>query len=141
MKKRTADIAVSCIIIVLAGTGLCIAQSFPGSAKRMPTFVLSMLIILSILQFISAYRKKHVEQIVFVWNRILKIIFLTVGFVAATAFLGFYLSVTLFLILTMYLFGVQNKIALILVPGVFLAFVYIVFDHLLGIHPPVGILF
>lgn len=141
MKKRTVDIVVSCALILLSGLGLLQARSFPGSAARIPNFVFIALIVLSLYQLVTLLIKKDDEVVEFGIKRLLTIMGLTIGLIILTLLCGFYVGAGVFILSTMLLFGVKNKWVLVLVPVIFLLFVYFVFDKVLGIRPPTGILF
>jgi hypothetical protein len=147
-KDLRMGIVLMVIFIVLFG----ISFSFQSSgvvlthttAAFFPRVVLVVAMFLTLIMIIQSIRKgpdkdvKKMEKAVF--NRVVLTMVCAVGFGLGVAFLGTLVSIALFIVATMLAWGVRSKRAIIMTALLTPLLIYLVFNQVLLVQLPGGIL-
>jgi len=136
-KMKQADILSSIILIVFAIWAYIEANSFTEEAATLPHIILSLIVVIALVQLLKAIVKPSDKTFSIEGKRILKLFFMFAAYVLLMKILGFYISTILYLVISMFVFGVKKKAAYVITPVVFLLMVYFVFETYLHFKPPV----
>lgn len=142
------EIVVVLIMDLFAAAYAVSARELSGQSLMFPGFLLIGILLFSIMcirQSIHFRRgpsaEAEGEEVGFgVTGKLVAYVALVLAMLVGFSYLGAVVSIFLFLLLTMLVLGVRNKIVLILVPVITDAFVYAVFKMWLAIPLPAGIL-
>lgn len=149
---RKANLSISILLIVIAVLTINAASSFPTmvgtdvGAAYFPKMLSFIIIGLSILLFSQSLREPKDEQSnsqseSINWKKTTLGILGTIAYTCVFNYIGFYLSTILFLFAMMWVLGYKKIIlATILSIGITL-FIYVVFELLLQVPIPQGVLF
>ena len=154
IKTKTGQVEISKEIVVVllmdlfAAAYAIAARGLSSASLMFPGFLLAGLLIFSILciqQSIHFPRGTPAEaegegNRIRVNRKFVGFVLLVLATLLCFNFLGAVLSVFLFLLVSMIILGVKNKLALILVPVVMVTFVYLVFKVWLAVPLPAGLL-
>ena len=154
IKTKTGWVEISKEIVVVllmdlfAAAYAIAARGLSSASLMFPGFLLAGILIFSILcikQSIHFRRESPAEadgeEIGFgVTGKLVAFVLLVLATLLCFNFLGAVLSVFLFLLVSLIILGVKNKLALILVPVVMVTFVYLVFKVWLAVPLPAGLL-
>lgn len=136
MKMKFADIIFPLLLIIMSVLGMIETNNFTESAALLPRIVFGLIIVLSLVVMGKAVIKKETKWVKINWKRAFTIMGTTVAYVMLLPIIGYYVATILYIAVTMYLFGVRNKITLVAVPIGFVIFVFIIFGKILSLTPP-----
>ena len=139
MARKTSDQIGSIILIALSVAALVETGNFSESAALLPRITLGAILLLSVIQLIMASRVPE-EKITINFKRLGYILLPMILYALLMGIVGYYVCTIAFICAVMYIFGIRNKITLIVVPVAFCAFVFLVFAQGLSITLPSGIL-
>jgi hypothetical protein len=147
-KDLRMAIVMMVIFIVLFGISFTFQSSgvvvTHTTAAFFPRVVLSVAMFLTLIMIIQSIRKgpdkdvKKMEKAVF--NRVVLTMVCAVGFGLGVAFLGTLVSIALFIVATMLAWGVRSKRAIIMTALLTPLLIYLVFNQVLLVQLPGGIL-
>lgn len=141
-------IVLMVIFIVLYGISFTFqssgAVSSHTTASFFPRLVLLVAICLTVIMIVQSIRKgpdkvsKKMDKIVF--NRVALTMVCAFGFGIGCVYLGTLVSIALFIVATMLSWGVKSKKAIILTAILTPILIYIIFNQVLLVQLPAGIL-
>ena len=133
--QKIVDLIIGIILSVISILGIIYAKDFSGGAKLAPLITLTGLLIFNLCLIISSLIKKEDSKNHYTnWKSWLKIVILTLLYISSMKLIGFYISSTLFIFLTMYIFGIRKIKILIFLPVFFVISIYFIFTLGLKIY-------
>ncbi|HLO12920.1 MAG TPA: tripartite tricarboxylate transporter TctB family protein [Pseudoneobacillus sp.] len=150
--KRTANLCISIMLIVVAVLTINVAATFPSlegtdvGAAYFPKMLSFILIGLSILLFIQSLREPKSEQSdsssqTNNWKKTFLGIVGTIVYTFIFHYIGFYIATILFLFAMMWMLGFKKIVVSIILSIGITLFIYVVFEMLLQVPIPKGVLF
>ena len=134
---KTADRITGVILLVLSVYGYIYSSKLKGDAGTLPKLIFIGLIISSIALFVFSFISKENEPLEKMnWKKWTVAVVGAIAYAALINVLGFYIATALYLVLTMFYFGVRNIKTLILVPVIFNLIIFVGFGMILGIRMP-----
>lgn len=134
---KVADRVTGIVIMVLSVYGYIYSKNLKGDAGVLPSIIFAAMFIGAVALFVSSFSKKHAEEIEKMnWQKWFIAVGTAILYVAMMNIVGFYIASALYLIGTMFYFGVHNVKTLVLVPVVFDMLIWVCFGLILGISLP-----
>ncbi len=127
----------SVIIIVCCVWLFLISLKFPARDSFWPQGIIVFLIILCSLNMFSSQPVQRAAQRV----RVVLYIALTLIYIFVSEYLGYFISTTLFILLSLVFLNERKWFKIVLIPIVTSVVIYFVFFRFLGVPLPRGILF
>ena len=144
LMKRN-ELFLGSILLLISGIYYYMTTKLPEKAALYPTFVVSILAVLSIMFIIKTLisKEKNNEKKIFDGFQVKQFIFIllmSVAYVGLMSVVGYFTTTFLFLIIS--LFGLKaNKMHSIYTSIGFSIFIFIIFKMLLNVPLPRGIIF
>jgi len=144
---KKANIIISIFLIIISIFLYYQTITWERDPATLPRLMLGVIIFLSILLIFRSITinpktnnviKKMSKQS---FLRIFIATCITLLYVTSINLLGLYLSTLFFLIIILLYIGERNKLVIIVVPVLFLLFLYLIFDLFLHVDIPLGIFF
>lgn len=135
---KVADRITGVVIMALSVYGYIYSKNLKGDAGVLPAIIFAALFIGAVALVANSFSKKPAEEIEKMnWRKWFIAVGTAVLYVVMMNIIGFYLASALYLVGTMYYFGVRKLKTLVLVPVVFDALIWVCFGLILGISLPV----
>lgn len=150
MNNKDLRMGMVMMVIFIALFGMSFTFQSSGvvtthtTAAFFPRVVLLVAMVLTLIMIIQSYLKgpdkvaKKMEKAAF--KRVVLTMVCAVGFGFGSAFLGTLVSISLFLVATMLAWGVRSKRAIIITAVLTPILIYLVFNQVLLVQLPAGIL-
>ncbi|MDF9277601.1 tripartite tricarboxylate transporter TctB family protein [Arthrobacter sp. EH-1B-1] len=144
------DIAVGTIIAAVGVAVTVLSLGIPGEARYFPFALSVLLIFLGTFVLLKAARsyadgRKYDTDAQLLTRRNVRapatVLLLTIAYVVAVYFVGFFPASALFMVAYFLYAGVRGVLKYVLLVGIFLAFIYFLFVYQLNVPVPMGELF
>jgi len=137
------DIGAGIFLYIISGLFLYQSQFLADPESRLvPYYISVFLIVLATLLIIKRLRNKDKEIYDFTGSKKAFVFcILMLIYIFFVDVLGFYVVTLIFLVVSMWILGLRNKMQLILVPIGTIVFLYLTFDLLFQLPIPKGLLY
>ena len=135
---KIIDIITSVILTICSAAGIFYSNGLRGDAGVLPRIVFVGLLICAIALLVTSFTKTHeqAESTGTDWKRLGISAGVALVYLILIPILGFYLATFLYLVATMFVFGVKSWKILVAVPVIFNIVIYLAFEKLLTIFLP-----
>ncbi len=139
MKRKTLELVFLLGMLLFFGVYLVVGLSYPPRPRELPVLVSAVSIVLVLVEIVLTFRKNFKELTVN-WVKVGYSFASLVFALLAIELLGMSLGAALFVFVLGWLLGSKKKLTLAFVAGSTGLFVYVVFNVLLKLTMPIGII-
>ncbi len=152
MRKKSRlhpDVVISIVALVFGALLLIEIHGYPDDVKMFPRLFLILFMIFMGITLVNGIRKTLAPEkydasewwarLDVTRNPILTAVMIVV-YVALIGILGFYISTAIYMLVSMYVFGSKKWIVNLVVTASLLVFCFVLFEKLLSVTLPVGLL-